>query len=182
MNKYKVGDKFILEIESIPDDLIVNDISHPYQMKHDSKMRYSEEYLDKLKKIDMTAEEAWKIAREICYNMRTISYAKLRMIFGLPENSVRCNADILRLIAAPQEAKEKIKAWEKSKEEIQVGDVVQNIDNPDVKILITKRYKDETIEGIDGSGATFSGRNKKDWKKTGLHYDIENILKFKEES
>lgn len=78
---------------------------------------------------------------------------------------------------------EQIEGREKAKEEIQVGDVVQSIYNPDVKVLITRRYEDEHYNGIDGSGATFSTMYKKHWKKTGLHYDIENILeKFKEES
>lgn len=72
--------------------------------------------------------------------------------------------------------------WKKTKE-FQVGDVVQNIDSPHLKVIITRRYRDGTYNGIDGSGATFSSIYKEKWKKTGSHYNIENILKkIKEES
>lgn len=72
--------------------------------------------------------------------------------------------------------------WE-SESKIEVEDVVQNIANPNIKVLITRKYADETYDGIDASGATFSGMSKNNWKKTGRHYDIEAILKkFREES
>ena len=167
MSKYKVGDKFMLEIERVTE----ND-DWPYEIKGRNE-RYSDSYFESYEKVDMSAEEAWEVAKKL---FADYSNRELDEIFG----DGWSYSKLMEFTA--QQAKANIEAWEKLKE-IQTGDVVQHIDNPDIKILVTRRYKDGTYNGIDGSGATFSGMSKGKWKKTGLHYDIESILKkFKEES
>lgn len=76
---------------------------------------------------------------------------------------------------SPQEAKTKIEAWEAEKA-IKVGDVVRNVGMSDIEVVITKRYKDGTYDGINPSGAVHSGMNDKNWEKTGRHIDIQGVL------
>lgn len=81
------------------------------------------------------------------------------------------------------EAEEALQKMERKEIEFEIGNVIQNISKPNVKVLITRKYADETYDGIDASGATFSGIIQRGWKKSGRHYDIETVLnKFKEES
>lgn len=121
MAKYKVGDKFVIEIESIEKRL-----PYPYIMKNSEP--YSDCELDKLERFTDSynegAEDAWELAKLITiytYNGGLTS-RDLIEIFGTDSRD-----DIFRNNTY-KEAKAKFDAWEKSKEEIKVGDVV-NIKN-----------------------------------------------------
>ena len=173
MSKYKVGDTVYVKCKVIhaSDDgeYRVKHFSNPVDNESARFIGASEKNMS-----DMSAEEAWEIAKKL---FADLAINDLDEIFGTGWTSQKL------MEFSPQEAKAKIEAWKKSKEVFQVGDVVQNIDDPNVKVLITRRYTDRTYNGIDGSGATFSAMDKRKWEKTGLHYDIENILeKFREES
>lgn len=172
MSKYNVGDEFIIRIEWKKGDVCEFSDGTLQNVETVKALEKAGGVIRKEKAGNMTSAEAWKIAREIT----KMDHIKANEIFGTAHTGhiFRENTE--------HEAKAKIEAWEAG-EEIGVGDVIQNIDNPDAKVLITRDYRDGTYNGIDDTGATFSGIRKKHWKKTGRHYDIEAMLKkFREES
>ena len=170
--KYKKGDKFIFEIENVKEHE-----STPYEMKlkecEDRGTIFfavTEDILDQLQKMEeaeptMTAEEAWETAKQIIFS-EEISCEELEKIFG-----TRNHFAIMRDYA-PQEAKAKIEAWKKAKEEIKVGDVVRLIDRKGVVYKLSGK----TV-WVMWNDACVGGYNKAEFKKTGEHIDIEAVLK-----
>lgn len=82
-----------------------------------------------------------------------------------------------------QEAKSKYDLWAKSKEEIHVGDELEQITasgNPvGLKCVVTKIVDDEILKGIAQTGevVTCSSQIKRWWRKTGRHFDeVEKLL------
>lgn len=159
--KYKVGDKFLIEITEINERCIF-----PYNLGNGILM--TEEWVSELcRPDDMTVEEAWEIAKKIAY-----------LYFQDPNeefSGIYTSSYDLLTELSPQEAKTKIEAWEAEKA-IKVGDVVRNVGMSDIEVVITKRYKDGTYDGINPSGAVHSGMNDKNWEKTGRHIDIQGVL------
>ena len=121
---------------------------------------------------DMTAEEAWEIAKKLFVDY---SNAELDEIFGM-------GWSFLKLIElTPQQAKAKIEAW-KAEKEINVGDEVVPKKTPNVdghKFIVTRIYKDYgKIDGVSlFDGSVFSVRKIENYQKTGRHIDIEGLLK-----
>ena len=111
---------------------------------------------------DMTAEEAWEIAKKLFADYSNI---ELDEIFGKGWSFPK----LMEL--TPQEAKAKIEAWEAEKE-IKVGDFVEFED----EIFCVTSLVGEYCCGIDVNGYVYSA-NKKDTKKTGRSIDIERLLK-----
>ncbi len=115
MSKYKVGDKFIIEIEAI-----MEGAKFPYELKKDHSWIVDEKFLEGFPQLvpdndtaayNKGAEEAWEIAKKIGLLKKDggFSLEELYEIFG---------TDITYNIIAThtvQEAKEKIEAWEKAK-------------------------------------------------------------------
>lgn len=123
---------------------------------------------------EMTAEEAWEIAKKILLYPANGGFNSIELeeIFGRTEHLWELS---------PQQAKAKIEAWEAEKE-IKVGDEVEpksNPNNDDFKFFVTKIDKnDNSINGFSGfSGEVFSGRGITFYQKTGRHIDIEGLLK-----
>lgn len=114
----------------------------------------------------MTAEEAWELARKICFFMRNVKYGELSDIFGI---KLSCNAEILMALS-PQEAKAKIDEWESK--QIQVGDVVFGAF---VQGAIVLKIREETMYLLFSDGSCGEHR-KADYKKTGKHIDIQSVL------
>ncbi len=118
---------------------------------------------------DMTAEEAWDIAKKL---FAGYSNAELDDIFGKGWSFPQL------MEMTPHEAKSKIKAWEAEKE-IKVGDEVRLKRDPgdEYKFFITNKDGFE-ISGFSGfKGSVFSRRDIRLYEKTGRHIDIEGILK-----
>lgn len=163
--KYKVGDKFLQEIEV--GQIVKGDVC-PYKMLPDGG-GWSETALDELRRPDdMIADETWRIAEKLI----KMSIKDRVRIFGNSEAYGVINA-----YSFP-EIKTKIKAWEAEKE-IKVGDVVRHIDNPKIKVVITQCYHDDDekqYDGVNAAGGVYSGITKKDWKKTGQHIDVHGLL------
>ena len=116
---------------------------------------------------DMTAEEAWEIAKKILLYPAHGGFnaTELEEIFGRTEHLWKLT---------PQEAKAKIEAWEASKE-IKVGDVV-NVCG-DIGVVTSFGTDGDSIHVIYSDGIVNSYRKDKDIKKTGRHIDIDGILK-----
>ena len=157
MSKYKVGDKFIVEIEEIYNgDLAKHEEHmHLHRIKGFNSLVLDEYGLDKLQQInpklkiedidDMLAEhdlkkeayekglqDAWKLARKIVLKaeMGGICYDDFKKIFGVGDYM-----SVLRTMT-PQQALAKIEAYEKEKA-IKVGDVVYADDEPDSFGVVT---------------------------------------------
>lgn len=121
--KYKVGDNFLLEVEIVAvDERRLN--NSPYLMKNPLLVPFWSDDTG-IETIclqnDMTAEEAWEIARKIVLKMRNDGYGReeLREVFG--------TSDIMTIFEDnkdPKQVKVKIKEWEE-KVGIKIGDVVK---------------------------------------------------------
>ena len=120
---------------------------------------------------DMTADEAWEIAKKI----EDMSCEKRREIFGTDHK------DYIFQENTEKQAKAKIEAWEAEKE-IKVGDEVALKSDPcnnDYKFFVT--YIDKAGGRIGGwsrfGGDVFAERDIKRYQKTGIHINIEGLLK-----
>ena len=163
--KYKIDDEVLVKVKI--NDTCEGD-AHPYEVKAvDNKfckecaraICVREE--DIVPTPDMTAEEAWELAKRI----EMLSLKETYEIF-----KCKTPSDILNHFS-PQQAKAKIEAWEAAKE-IKVGDFVE-IEN---KIFCVTSFVGEYCCGIDENGSVYSA-SKKDTKKTGRRIDIDGFLK-----
>lgn len=173
--KYKVGDEVIAKVRISE---VYEKNNYPYEavnVSHRNKARsIALRESDIIQKPDMTAEEAWEIAKKILLypNQGGYNSGELEEIFGRTEHLWELT---------PQQAKTKIEAWEAEKG-IEVGDEVALKDNPykdDSKFFVTKLDKKENrISGVSGfDGGVFWGRNIMKYQKTGRHIDIDGLLK-----
>lgn len=159
--KYKVGDKFLQEIEVAR---IVENDQCPYKMLPDGG-GWSEMALDDLRRPDdMTAEEAWETAKKILLYPQHGGFnaAELEEIFGRTEHLWEFS---------PQEAKAKIEDWE-AKREIKVGDIVKTEDDEKAIVLDVKPNTFDVW--TEGGCAEEWYRSKV--TKTGRHIDIQGLL------
>ncbi|MCI8336960.1 MAG: hypothetical protein HFI72_07400 [Peptococcaceae bacterium] len=122
----------------------------------------------------MTAAEAWEIARKIWLyeDDGGMSLDDTNQVFG--------TTDIDYIIRAftPEEAKAKIEAWGNR---LRVGDVVEKHAGKETKAIITKLHSDNKFcEAITVSGAT-GVYEISDLRKTGKTIDIQSVLEQLEE-
>lgn len=165
--KYKVGDKFIIEVKEV----IESEKGTLYRADF-STLVFDDFGLDKLQKCEeetITLEEfsynkglndAWELARRIY----EFTCDELEEIFG-----VKYGFHDLISKYTPQEALAKLKAYEDSK--IEVGDVVQF----EKQFGVVTKCGDMFLAGVREDGIMFSW-HKKDCKNTGKHIDITSIL------
>ena len=154
MGKYEVGDEVLVKVR------MVRDSAFGYALETYDDQLFTAKKDEVIPVPDMTAEEAWEIAKKI------LLYPdhKLEEIFGRTE-------PLLEL--TPQEAKAKIEAWEAEKE-IKVGDVVDICGD---KGIVTSFGTDgDRIDVLYLDGIVNSYRKDKNLKKTGRHIDIKVIL------
>lgn len=109
--------------------------------------------------------EAWELAYRLVFNQGNI-----RDVFD-----VEALGRIFETYSAT-EAIEKIREYEERQKEdnkIKVGDEVEL---NEVKVIVTK-IMDNYFNAIGYAGEVFSGRELRLWKKTGIHYDLDKILR-----
>lgn len=167
---YKVGDEVLLKVTF--SRYLKSDSIFDFTGVDGEKHEICPSYKTICKEPEMTAEEAWDIAKKL---FADYSNTKLDNIFGKGWSFPK----LMEL--TPQEAKTRIEAWE-AEEEIEVGDEVALKDNPnkdDFKFFVTKLDKKEnTITGVSGfDGGVFWGRDIMKYQKTGRHIDIDRLLK-----
>lgn len=162
--KYKVGDEVLVKAVYVKNS--GNDAIFEFLGANGDACKICP-HTSSVYKPDMTAEEAWEIAKKIllypCYG--GLNATELEEIFGRTEHLWEMT---------PQEAKAKIEAWE-SEKEINAGDVVKvNSENKNALVI--------RIDGGDECILLFE--NGDSWcmrmnalKKTGRHIDIEGLLK-----
>ena len=157
--KYKVGDEVLVKAK-----LAGCTSSARIMLKVDRTELFANEE-DVIPVPDMTAEEAWEIAKNLFADYSNI---ELDEIFGKGWSFPK----LMEL--TPQEAKAKIEAWETEKE-IKVGDEVDICGD---KGIVTSFGTDgDALHVLYFDGIVNSYRRDKDVKKTGRHIDINGILK-----
>ena len=117
------------------------------------------------------AETAWELARKIYLLQEFGGYStdELVEIFGTASIG-----EIFRYTYP--EAAEKVSQWEKAKEEIKVGDVLEGIYDSNIKCVATNLYPSNMAYLVFDDGTT-GICNLNDFKKTGRHMDIDSFLK-----
>lgn len=110
--------------------------------------------------------EAWELARKL----ENLDLGSLLEIFK------ECNCYKKIYNYTYQETAKKVEEWEKTKEEIKVGDVLEYIYDSNVKCIVTNIYPDNRAYLVFDDGTT--GMNELDnFKKTERHINIDNFLK-----
>ena len=129
-------------------------------------MKHEEEYNQAF---NQRAEAAWELARKIILN-NGYSVHDLYEIFDSHDSYHALENYTYK------EAAERIAEWEKTKEEVKVGDVLENIYISKVKCVVTNLYPDNMAYSIFGDG-TAGMHELNNFKKTGRHIDIDGFLK-----
>ena len=178
MSKYKLGDKVVLTVTStnemgclpcyvLNDDLILS--------KQDID-KYTEPltaYTEQARADG--AETAWEMARKIAVIPKDGGYggSKLIEIFNTALNNEIFN------LTYP-EAAAKVAEWEKAKEEIKVGDVVESNNGNGERIAVIDvwpSFDGLHFEGISSNRTLTIDASAKYYTKTGRHIDIGSFLK-----
>ena len=140
--KYKVGDEVIVKVRISE---VYEKNNYPYEavnVSHRNKARsIALRESDIIQEPDMTAEEAWEIARKIVVSASEggMTIEDYENIFG----KIGCDEIIATM--TPQQAKARIEAWEAEKE-IKVGDVVKDC-NGKIGVVISKGTSDNVLFG-----------------------------------
>ena len=118
---------------------------------------------------DRGCNEAWELARKIVLKNGYSAY-DLHEIFNC------CGSHQALEDYTYPEAAAKVAEWEKGKEEIKVGDVLEDIADRSVKCVATSLYPNNMAYLVFDDGS--AGMNHLDhFKKTGRHIDIDGFLK-----
>lgn len=171
---YKVGDEVLLKVTF--SRYLKGDAIFDFTGVDGERHKICPSYKTICKEPEMTAEEAWELARKIVgCREHGLEETKRREIFSRDDAF-----DVFNLFSA-KEAKAKIEEWKAAKE-IEVGDEVALKDNPnkdDFKFFVTKLdRKENAITGVSGfDGGVFWGRDIMKYQKTGRHIDIAGLLK-----
>ena len=115
------------------------------------------------------ADAAWELARKIILN-NGYSFHDLYKIFGYTDNQT-----LMKNHTYPEAAK-KVAEWEKAKEEIKDGDVLEGIYDNNLKCIVTNLYTDNIAYLVFDDG-TAGFHELDNFKKTGRHIDIDSFLK-----
>ena len=115
--------------------------------------------------------EAWELAQKVYFLPEFGGYDsnELIEIFGTASMG-----EILRYTYT--EAAVKVAEWEKTKEEIKVGDVLEYIYDSNVKCVATNLYPNNMAYLVFEDG-TAGWHELDNFKKTGRHIDIDSFLK-----
>lgn len=166
--KYKVGDEVLVKVQIVKDGLF------GYGLKTPDSILFTAKKDGVIPIPDMTAEEAWEIVRKIIYEVSDggMTLDELRSVYG--------TSDYQEILShySPQQAKDKIEAWEAEKE-IKVGDEVipkyGHYRNGERGLVVC--INDRGKIGVNHPGNDFSWYEKESTKKTGRHIDIDGLLK-----
>lgn len=174
MSKYKVGDKVVMEIT---DKISV--MEEPWYVLSNATSIY-EPYLNEAAEslstyIEQARAEGQNEAWELALKLRYMDYEDKIECFGLKHDGEEKWVEIMEKYTYP-EAAAKVEAWEKAKEKIKVGDVLEGIYDNEVKCIVTNLCPDNMAYLVfdDGTAGVYELDN---LKKTGRHIDIDSFLK-----
>ena len=121
------------------------------------------------------AEAAWELAKKIILNDKgCYSGEELKEIFGYAYSQT-----LIRNYTYTKAAT-KVEEWEKAKEEIKVGDVVESNNGNGERIAVIDAWPSFDglhFEGISSNGTLTIDASAKYYTKTGRHIDIGSFLK-----
>lgn len=164
--KYKVGDEVLVKVRM--HHIVNQETDMPYEVKAiDNKkdrprtIWVSEQDIQEVP--DMTAEEAWEIAKKL---FADYSNVELDEIFGKGWSFPK----LMEL--TPQKAKAKIEAWE-AKKEIKVGDEVGH--DGEIGVVTNTDDKAGFFNVLFKNGKTAAYKPER-LKKTGRRIDITRLL------
>ena len=169
MDKFKAGDKFILEVAKVTDSEVDK---YMINLDEDTSWFVDEEFLMQLQQTACSGEEAWETAKQILFE-KEFTHDILNEIFGTMNHYA-----IMRDLK-PNEVKAKIDEWKKQKEEIKVGDVLKGKDSK-MQCVVTM-VNGNTVELLwkDGLTGKKNFREISDqFEKTGQSLNIENVLQM----
>ena len=178
---YKVGDKFIIEIKEVLSSekgtlyrsnfstLVFDDYGLDHLQKYD-EVGHKLELIDELKLAEYNRgmNDAWKVLKHI--QSGELTEKEIRDLWGL---DIIAFANYFTEHYIPQHAIAKLEAYEKSKEQICVGDVVSN---PNFGEAVILEAKDNGKYNLFSDGKVLLGWDGFALKKTGKQINIE-ILK-----
>ena len=185
MSKYKVGDKFIVEVaeifEEAEEDLFPDEL---YRIRGFNSLVFDDDGLDELQKYTETQipyseaynqglQDAWELVRKLYLDgKQKYSPEEQKEIFG--------GSGITYVIEhyTPQEALAKIEAYEKEKAKIKVGDVVRAHENHEYVVIATSEEMPNNqplLRSLENTKNVCFCTNDR-MKKTGKHIDIQSIL------
>ena len=175
MSKYKVGDKVVMEITDKVEvmeepNYILSDATVVNQGYIDKAAEPLSTYIEQARAEGQN--EAWELARKIYLpdGFEGFAPSELEEIFGGD------NTDWIVGGHSYPEAAAKVSEWEKAKEEIKVGDILEDIADRSVKCVATNLYPNNMAYLVFSDGS--AGMNELDnFKKTGRHIDIDGFLK-----
>lgn len=202
MEKYKAGDKFIIEIDHRKPGQF-----NTYVIKGIEPVTLMENEIDKLQRIPDFQEALCKaVMGEKVSNREAIAYyeglsaaweATRKIVFGKNKGGYGINelCEIFDTYSAhkivdrfeAEEAIRKISDYEKKKEKMFcVGDVIQHKDQPEIIAIVTFADSEDHFDAIklsesDKYGEKYGIYYKMDvsfWKKTGQHYNLDEIFKL----
>ena len=173
MSKYKVGDKVVLTVSDVNEKAY-----YPYYMFNNNNSnlwisntdKYSEPLSAYIEQARAEGQnEAWELVRKI-FDMETND---IEDIF-IKEDA--WNLGTVLNNYTYQEAAAKVAEWEKAKEEIKVGDVLEDIYDSNVKCTVTNLYTNNRAYLVfdDGTAGMHELNN---FKKAGRQMDIDSFLK-----
>ena len=190
MSKYKVGDKFILEVGEVygakmPLGAETDSPVTLYKAKGFNSLVFDAKELDKLEKYEgKTATEledaafeqgvneglemAWKWIRKI----GRMSSEDMDKVFG---KKFFYTTDIIENMT-PQEVLAKLEAYEKEQAEIKVGDVIESGNKKGIALQVYEFSGYTKVNILLQDGEIEMADYTYDWKKTGKHIDIAGIL------
>ena len=178
--KYKQGEKMIVEIAEVKENsYVLNRIGEVEPMEAKIRRQAAEitRLLAENERLKPNYEniravgqnEAWELARKIILN-NGYSIHDLYEIFD-SNDSYHALENYTY-----QEAAAKVEVWEKAKEEIKVGDVLEDMYDSNVKCIVTNLYPNDRAYLVfdDGTAGMHELNN---FKKTSRHIDIDSFLK-----
>ena len=118
------------------------------------------------------AETAWELARKIACQPINGGFKRSEFEEIFDEGYI---SDIFEKYTYPKAAA-KVAEWEKEKEEIKVGDVLEGIYDSNIKCVATNLYPSNMAYLVFDDGTT-GICNLDDFKKTSRHMDIDSFLK-----
>lgn len=196
---YKAGDKFIIEIgEEYESEFLKTNIEadkeqkespvNLYRIRGFNSLVFDENGLKELTKYDETVvsdvkakeyekglSDAWECAKKVYLDVDKggLNIDELGSVFG------KSNPSSLMQDLTPQEAINKLKAWEE-KQEIKAGDVIVSPSGSEAIVHLID--SSGNLGCIDGKEQFFiENSRKKLWKRTGKHIDLTEIFKELEE-
>lgn len=203
MNKYKVGDKIVMEITGVSKYGECYEVAHTsmwntirtervteplstYTEPLEAKIRRQTAEITRLLAENKELKEDFEKSKIVNINAGRLAgqneaWELARKLENLDLGSLleifkECNCYKKIYNYTYQETAKKVAEWEKTKAKIKTGDVLENIYDSNVKCIVTNLYPNNRAYLVFDDGT--AGMNELDnFKKTGRHIDIDSFLK-----